>query len=199
MKRVEKVEYRPISVYDALLEMKDISELMIDLAYSSVLLNNRELAEEVLELEKRMDTLVYILNMNVMLAARDREDAETLAGVAKIGSLTNSISDAAADIAGIVLHGLSIHPIVREAFERVEEHIARVEVSENSEMVARTLDELELAARFGVNVIAVRRGRHWLLNPGKEIIMPGDILVARGTSEGLEELRKVARGERGLE
>jgi uncharacterized protein with PhoU and TrkA domain len=88
---------------------------------------------------------------------------------------------------------------VREAFERVEEHIARVEVSENSEMVARTLDELELAARFGVNVIAVRRGRHWLLNPGKEIIMPGDILVARGTSEGLEELRKVARGERGLE
>lgn len=193
------MEYRPISVYDALLEMKDISELMIDLAYSSVLLNNRELAEEVLELEKRMDTLVYILNMNVMLAARDREDAETLAGVAKIGSLTNSISDAAADIAGIVLHGLSIHPIVREAFERVEEHIARVEVSENSEMVARTLDELELAARFGVNVIAVRRGRHWLLNPGKEIIMPGDILVARGTSEGLEELRKVARGERGLE
>lgn len=199
MKRVEKVEYRPISVYDTLLEMKDISELMIDLAYSSVLLNNRELAEEVLELEKRMDTLVYILNMNLMLAARDRGDAETLAGVAKIGSLTNSISDAAADIAGIVLHGLGIHPVVRKAFDRVEEHIARVEVSESSEIVNKTLDELELAARFGVNVIAVRRGRHWLLNPGKEIIMPRDILVARGTSEGLDGLREVARGERKLE
>jgi len=193
------VEYRPTSVYESLLEMKDISELMIDLAYSSVLLNSRELAEEVLELEKRMDTMVYVLNMNLMLAARDREDAETLVGVAKIGSLTNNISDAAADIAGIVLHGLSIHPIVREAFERVEEHIARVEVSEGSEMVDKNLDELELAARFGVNVIAIRRGRHWLLNPGKEVVMPGDILVARGTSEGLEELRELAEGERGLE
>ena len=193
------MEYRPTSVYESLLEMKDISELMIDLAYSSVLLNSRELAEEVLELEKRMDTMVYVLNMNLMLAARDREDAETLVGVAKIGSLTNNISDAAADIAGIVLHGLSIHPIVREAFERVEEHIARVEVSEGSEMVDKNLDELELAARFGVNVIAIRRGRHWLLNPGKEVVMPGDILVARGTSEGLEELRELAEGERGLE
>ncbi len=198
MKRVEKVEYRPTSVYETLLEMKDISELMIDLAYSSVLLNSHELAEEVLELEKRMDTLVYILNMNLMLAARDREDAEMLSGVAKIGSLTNSISDAAADIAGIVLRGLSIHPIVREVFKRVEEHIGRVEVSEASEMVDKTLDELELAARFGVNVIAIRRGRHWLLNPGKEVVMPGDILLARGTSEGLEELRLLAGGERGL-
>jgi len=199
MKQVEKVEYRPTSVYETLLEMKDISELMIDLAYSSVLLNSRELAEEVLELERRMDTLVYVLNMNLMLAARDREDAEKLSGVAKIGSLTNSISDAAADIAGIVLRGLRIHPIVREVFERVEEHIARVEVSESSEMVNKTLDELELAARFGVNVIAIRRGRHWLLNPGKEVVMPGDILLARGTSKGLEELKMLAGGELGLE
>ena len=199
MKQVEKVEYRPTSVYETLLEMKDISELMIDLAYSSVLLNSRELAEEVLELEKRMDTLVYVLNMNLMLAARDREDAEKLSGVAKIGSLTNSISDAAADIAGIVLRGLRIHPIVREVFERVEEHIGRVEVSEASEMVNKTLDELELAARFGVNVIAIRRGRHWLLNPGKEVVMPGDILLARGTSEGLKELKMLAGGELRLE
>ncbi|HDI53103.1 MAG TPA: potassium channel protein [Candidatus Bathyarchaeota archaeon] len=199
MKQVEKVEYRPTSVYETLLEMKDISELMIDLAYSSVLLNSRELAEEVLELEKRMDTLVYVLNMNLMLAARDREDAEKLSGVAKIGSLTNSISDAAADIAGIVLRGLRIHPIVREVFERVEEHIGRVEVSESSEMVNKTLDELELAARFGVNVIAIRRGRHWLLNPGKEVVMPGDILLARGTSEGLKELKMLAGGELRLE
>ena len=199
MKQVEKVEYRPTSVYETLLEMKDISELMIDLAYSSVLLNSHELAEEVLELEKRMDTLVYVLNMNLMLAARDREDAEKLSGVAKIGSLTNSISDAAADIAGIVLRGLRIHPIVREVFERVEEHIGRVEVSDDSEMVNKTLDELELAARFGVNVIAIRRGRHWLLNPGKEVVMPGDILLARGTSEGLKELKMLAGGELRLE
>jgi len=195
MKPVEKVEYTPVSVRETLILMKDISELMIDLAYSAALFDNRELAGEVMELEKKMDTLVYILNMNLMLAARDREDAETLAGVAKVGSLTNSISDAAADIAGIVLNDIGIHPIVREAFQRTEEHLARVEVAEESIIAGKTVDELDLAAKVGADVIAIRRGKHWMINPEKEIVMPEDVLMARGTASGLEKLDRAARGE----
>jgi uncharacterized protein with PhoU and TrkA domain len=195
MTDVEKIEYTPVSVRETLIMMKDISELMIDLAYSSALFNNRELAEEVIELESKMDTLVYILNMNLMLAARDKRDAEGLAGVAKVGSLTNSISDAAADIAGIVLKDIGIHPIVREVFQRAEEHLARVWVTETSFLAGKTVDDLELAAEVGVDIIAVRRGRHWMINTEKEILMPDDVLVARGTAEGLEKLVKAARGE----
>jgi len=73
----EKIEYKPISVREALTEMKDLSEIMIDLAYSAALFHSRELAEEVLELEKRVDYLAYMLDMSAMLAARDAEDAET--------------------------------------------------------------------------------------------------------------------------
>jgi len=197
MKPVEKVEYTPVSVRETLILMKDISELMIDLAYSAALFNNRPLAEEVMELEKRMDTLVYVLNMNLMLAARDREDAETLAGVAKVGSLTNNISDAAADIAGIVLNNIGIHPIVREVFQRTEEHLARIEVKENSIIAGKTVEELDLAAEIGADVIAIRRGKHWMINPEKEIILPEDVLMARGTASGLEKLEKAARGEAG--
>ncbi|RLI09555.1 potassium channel protein [Candidatus Bathyarchaeota archaeon] len=197
MKPVEKVEYTPVSVRETLILMKDISELMIDLAYSAALFNNRALAEEVMELEKRMDTLVYVLNMNLMLAARDREDAETLAGVAKVGSLTNNISDAAADIAGIVLNNIGIHPIVREVFQRTEEHLARIEVKENSIIAGKTVEELDLAAEIGADIIAIRRGKHWMINPEKEIILPEDVLMARGTASGLEKLEKAARGEAG--
>lgn len=195
MNPVEKVEYTPASVRETLILMKDISELMIDLAYSAALFNSRELAEEVMELEKRMDTLVYVLNMNLMLAARDKEDAETLAGVAKVGSLTNSISDAAADIAGIVLNDIGIHPIVREVFQRAEEHLARVQVSEDSFFAGRTVDDLDLAAEVGVDIIAIRRGRHWMINPEKEVVLPEDVLVARGTASGLDKLVKAASGE----
>ena len=39
------------SVKDILIEMKNLSELMVDLAYSSVLFQNKEAAEEVLNLE----------------------------------------------------------------------------------------------------------------------------------------------------
>jgi len=38
-------------------ELKDTSEIMMDLAYSSLLLNNRELAEEVQKLEEHVDSL----------------------------------------------------------------------------------------------------------------------------------------------
>jgi len=195
MTDVKRIEYTPVSVRETLIMMKDISELMIDLAYSSALFNNKALAEEVMDLEDKMDTLVYILNMNLMLAARDKNDAESLAGVAKVGSLTNNISDAAADIAGIVLKDIGIHPIVREVFQRTEEHLARVWISQDSILSGKTVEDLELAAEVGVDIIAVRRGLHWMIKPEKEILMPDDVLVARGTEEGLKELVKAAKGE----
>ena len=195
MIKVKKTEYKPAPVRETLIQMKDISELMIDLAYSAALFNNRELAEEVMELEAKVDDLVYLLNMNLMLAARDRHDAETLAGVAKVGSLTNAISDAAADIASLVLHGIGVHPVVREVFQRAEEHLARVVLSENSIFVGKTVDDLDLAAEVGVDIMAIRRGMHWHINPDKEILMPEDVLVARGTDEGLKTLVKAAQGE----
>ena len=103
MTGLEKIEYTPISVRDALTEMKNLSEVMIDLAYSAALFHSHELAEEVLELEERVDYLAYVLNMTVMLAARDAEDAEALVGVSIVASATNDISDAAADVASLVL------------------------------------------------------------------------------------------------
>ena len=195
MIKVKKTEYRPAPVRETLIQMKDISELMIDLAYSAALFNNRELAEEVMELESKIDDLVYLLNMNLMLAARDKYDAETLAGVAKVGSLTNAISDAAADIASLVIHGIGVHPVVREVFQRAEEHLARVVLSEDSILAGKTVDDLDLAAEVGVDIIAIRRGMHWHINPDKEILVPEDVLVARGTDDGLKTLVKAAQGE----
>jgi uncharacterized protein with PhoU and TrkA domain len=51
-------------------EMKDLSELMIDLAYSAALFNSRPLAEEVIEMERRVDSLAYLLDMSAMIAVR---------------------------------------------------------------------------------------------------------------------------------
>ena len=99
MPRLEKIEYKPVSVRELFVEMKNLSELMIDLAYSAALFNDKELAEDVLELENRVDTLTYLLEMEIMIAARDAEDAEALTGGSKVASAADKISDAAADIA----------------------------------------------------------------------------------------------------
>jgi uncharacterized protein with PhoU and TrkA domain len=189
----EKIEYRPISVREALTEMKDVSEIMIDLAYSAALFNSHELAEEVLELEKRVDYLAYIIDMNTMLAARDAEDAQHLTAVTTVAAATDKISDAAADIAAIVLKEIGIHPIVRKAFEQVEERLARAIVEHNSILVNKKLGDLELAAKIGVDVIAIRRRREWTIDPTeKEKIMESDVLIARGAPHGIDELKALA-------
>ncbi|KPV63249.1 MAG: TrkA-C domain protein [Candidatus Bathyarchaeota archaeon BA2] len=196
MTKSEKIEYRPVSVREALTEMKDLSEIMIDLAYSAALFNSRELAEEVLELEKRVDSLAYILDMNAMLAARDAEDAESLIGVTTVAAATDKISDAAADIATIVLKEVGIHPIVREAFEKVEEQLARAEVKPDSVFINKRVGDLELAAKIGVDIIAIRRGKEWIINPSEdETIVEGDVLIARGAPLGVDELKGLAEGK----
>jgi len=195
MVRLEKIEYKPIPVRDLLVEMKNLSELMIDLAYSAALFDSHALAEEVIELEKRVDTLAYILDMNAMIAARDAKDAESLVGISAVATAADKISDAAGDIAIIVLRGIGIHPIVREAFEKVEERLTRAEVKPSSVLVRKQVGELGLAAEMGVDIIAIRRNEEWIINPkDDERIEEGDVLIVRGAPLGIKELEGLAEG-----
>ena len=88
-----------------------------------------------------------------------------MVGISSVAASTNKISDAAADIAAIVTRNIGIHPIVGEIFEKVEERIMKVTVKPNSAIVKKRIDELNLAARMGVDIIAIRRNNDWILNP----------------------------------
>lgn len=191
----EKIEYKPIPARELLREIKDLSELMIDLAYSAALFNDRDLAEDVLELEKRIDTLAYHLEMVTMIAARDAKDAEALVGISKVASAADKISDAAADIAAIVTQNIGIHPIVSEIFEKVEEHLAKAKVHPTSILVGKEIGELKLAPRMGADIIAILREKDWIINPKEnEKIKADDVLIFRGVSEGLKELKELCEG-----
>ena len=196
MPQFEKIEYKPIPVSDLLLEMKNLSELMIDLAYSAALFNDRELAEDVIELESRIDTLAYLLDMEIMVAARDAEDAETLIGVSTVAAAADKISDAAADIAAIVTRNIGIHPIIGEIFEKVEERLMKATVKEGSVITGKQIDELDLAARMGVDIIAIRRNKDWILDPDETSrVFIGDILITRGAPMGIKEFKDIAEGK----
>ena len=196
MPEFEKIEYKPIPVRELLLEMKNLSELMIDLAYSSALYNDKDLAEDVLALERRVDTLAYLLEMEIMVASRNPKDAERMVGISRVASATDKISDAAADIAAIVTRNIGVRQIVGEIFERVEEHLMKVTVKPNSTLVNKTIGELELAPRMGVDIIAIRRNKDWILDPkAKERIFQGDILITRGAPTGIEAFKDLAEGE----
>jgi K+ transport systems, NAD-binding component len=56
-------------------------------------------------------------------------------------------------------------------------------------MLGKTLKELDVRKRFGVSVLAIKRGENLIVNPmGDEKILPGDILVVLGTTEQLSTM-----------
>ena len=193
---LREVAYQPIPVRSLLVEMKDLSELMIDLAYSAVMFNDRDLAEEVMEMEKRVDYLSYLLLMNASLAVRDKNDAEQIVSIMKTASSANKISDAAADIAGLVLHDIGIPGILWLAVSQAEEIVGRATLLGKSVLISKTLADVNLEEEIGSDIIAIQRKGIWTINPEESFqFQKGDRVIARGSSEGIRKLQRLAAGE----
>jgi uncharacterized protein with PhoU and TrkA domain len=191
--KLRKIKYEPIPVRELLVEMKNLSELMIDLAYSAVLFDDRELAEDVLELEERVDYLSYLLLMNASLAVRDKNDAEQVAGVMKAASSANKISDAAADIAGIALRNIGIPQVLCLAFSKANEVVGRATVQARSLLAKKTLGALNLEEEIGCDIIAVERKGAWHVHPADSWRLErGDRIIARGDNESVCKLKELA-------
>ncbi|MWV38775.1 MULTISPECIES: potassium channel family protein [Natrialba] len=190
------VEYEPVSVKEILIEMKDTAELLIDLSYSAVLHRNEDLAREVLRLEERMDVLELKGRMSLMMAVRNPGDAEQLAPVLGIVTAADDISDAAGDIAKIVLEEMGLPEAMRAALPEATETLVRGVVDVDSAHAGRTLEEIDLESETGVRVIALRRGDDWLLNPGPETtIEPEDVAFLRGPDPAIEGVYESLTGD----
>jgi len=188
------------SVKDILIEMKNLSELMVDLAYSALLFNSRDAAEEVKKLENRVNGLNYEIKKESLLAARSVEDAEELTALLEVGQATENIADAAKDIAELVLKGIKPHPVFKMVMEESDEIIVRVTISEGSELAGKSLGEILLGTRTGMRIIAIRRGESWIYGPDRNtVLVEGDTLIAKGNEAGAELLRKLAKNEMSLD
>ena len=89
-------------------EAKDLSELMVDLAYAALYFGDPDMADEVTELEDHMNDLVHDMRAVSVLAARHPKEAEAMASVLQVISAMQRIADDAVDIARIVTHRLGI-------------------------------------------------------------------------------------------
>ncbi|MHA1893420.1 MAG: PhoU domain-containing protein, partial [Candidatus Helarchaeota archaeon] len=196
---MKKISFEPISVKDSICKMKNIAELMIDLAYTALLFENMEIAYEVMKLEEEVHVLTYLVDMNTMLAVRDRKDAEQLEPIIRIGYDFDRISNAIADIAKITINKLSLHPSLFEAIRQSEEPLIRAIVL-NKEINNKTIGKLKIRTETGCDILAIRRGNGWIFDPDKNTKLKlNDVLFARGSSEGNQVLcnmtgRKCTRG-----
>jgi uncharacterized protein with PhoU and TrkA domain len=190
------VEYEPVSVKRMLAEMKDTAELLIDLSYSAVLLDSDEVATEVLELEEKMDVLQLQARMSILMAARSTADAEALAPVLGVVGAAEKISDAAGDIAKVVLEDIGLPAGMGAALSGAVETLVRATIAAESPLVGETLGELNLEAETGVRALAIRRAGGWLLNPDADTTLEsGDVVLLRGSEEGITGVYADATGE----
>ncbi|MFC7074020.1 potassium channel family protein [Halovenus rubra] len=194
----QSVEYEPVGVKQLLISMKDASELIVDLAYSALLHNSDPLAEEVLELESRMDVLQMQARMNTLMAARTTDGARQLAPVLGIIGAAEKISEAAGDIAQVVLGEEELPGSIRAALPEATEVLARATLSSDSPYNGRTLGDINLETETGVRVIALRHDRtEWELTPGYDTTLDeGDVLLLRGSEHGLDSVYETVTGER---
>jgi uncharacterized protein with PhoU and TrkA domain len=181
-------------ILDRLVQMKDTSEFLINLAYGALLTENKEIAEDILELEDAFDTFHTDFELEVLrMDLPGGEDDKRLALI-RLGVAAENLADAAAQMAEIVLRGVDVHPLVLLALEEADERVIREPITTESRLANRTIGNMHLEA-VGTRVFAVRRRKRWVYNPPSEFrLRPGDIIYASGYREAAERLEIILRG-----
>ena len=185
------------TVEEIVLEIKDKSELMVDLAYSSLIYDNRTIAEEVYDLENLIDELHQNIQKETLeLVDNQKLSVRDALAILRLAELGENIADAAQEIADVVLRDVELHPILKMSIRESDQVFTRIEVEKESVLCGKTLGELKLASETGMTVIAMRHGNRWLYGPTKKTrIDPGDILFAKGPEDGEKHLIKLAKGK----
>jgi uncharacterized protein with PhoU and TrkA domain len=184
-------------ITNQLVELKNTSELTIDLAYSSLLLNNTFLAEEAQMLYQRTESINIELEQLLLSCQLIGDDSKGLISLVRMGMAAERIAFAASKIAQVVLRGIEPHPVLKMMIQSADETVERVVVPDDSPIMGRNLKEAQLPEETGWWILVIKRGDKWVRPKASTVIERGDILVASGYSDGEEDFKQVVRGMRG--
>jgi uncharacterized protein with PhoU and TrkA domain len=184
------------TVEEIVLEIKDKSELSVDLAYSSIIYDNKTIANEVYDLEDLIDELYQQLQKNILENVEQKklgiDDALSILRLAECGE---KIADAAQEIADVELRDVELHPIIKMSLRESDVVFTRVQVKNDSVLCNKTLGQLKLRSETGMHIIAMRHKNRWLYGPNKNTrIDPLDILFAKGPEDGEKHLIDLTNG-----
>ena len=170
---------------DVLVEMKNISEVAVGLAYSALVLRDQGLAAEVNHLEDRLDEMEERLEVWVLRAAHERLDPSPLRGLMHLAQAAEEIGDAAQQMVWLIQQGEELHPVLALALGDAEEVVVRVPVAAGSPADGQSLAHLRLETETGFYLLAIRRGGRYLYRPRANVVLQaGDELIATGPDEG---------------
>ena len=191
-KILQKVMKSEKGIKELLIEMKDLSELAVDLAYSSLLFNSREIALEVGLIEKEIDEKRMEIEARSILSCPSSENIDAMVTALRVAGFIDRVSDAAQSIADLIVEGTGSGAFVAEVFKETDETIAKIEVSTSGKISDLTVDQLEDST--SVTTIAIKRKNKWVYDPKPLFrVKPGDIMIVVGPNDDIKKFKSMNR------
>ena len=185
-----------MTVQEILTEMKDISEVIVDLAYAALMYNSKEMGAKVNDLEDEMEELKYAMRVKALMAARTREDAKHLSGILQIASAADRISHAAGELVDLLEISPEKRPFITNLINESDEKIRMIRISSKSDMAGNTIGKLGVEANTGMKIIALKNRDGWTYDPDDDVkLRVGDDMIVRGTEDGGHRLSEFASGK----
>ena len=168
-----------------LVEMKNLSEAAVGLAYSALVLRDHSPARAVRSLQGQLDTMKASMQTWVLRAASDNVDLAGLRGLLHVAEAAEDIGDQALKMAALVLAAEDLHPVLALALGDTDDVVVQIPVASGSAADNATLGSLGFSADPGYNVLAIHRANSFMYNPRKTVTLrAGDELLASGPEEG---------------
>lgn len=164
------------SIRDILVKLRYYASITVDLSLYSLAFNDRDAALEVLKIEREVDELYRRLVAKTIVALRSLSQAPLAVGLMALSSALDTITDASADLATLVLKGYPVHPYI-EAIACQGEAVAFIRSARGT---------TRLPAR--VDVLAIKKSGKLIVAPTSEVIEEGDLVVARGPFDEVRQL-----------
>jgi uncharacterized protein with PhoU and TrkA domain len=177
---------------DVLVEMKNISEAAVGLAYSALALRDRGLAAEVDHLADRLDEMKDHLQLWVLRASKNDADPSPLRGLLQLSHVAEELGDQANQMVCLIREDWEFHPVLTMALGESDVVVLRVPVAEQCEALGQTMAEMQLDIEPGFHVLAIRRGGRYLYRPRSFVeFKAGDELIVSGPPEGRVRLAEL--------
>ena len=185
--KIEGMKIPEESIIDSVHQIKNTSEVMIDLAYASLFSGSIELAKEIENLEEYLDDLTRELKINIMEADSLRPK-EKLAMIEFINACEN-YGDAAMDMTYSLRMGVRPHPIIERVLEETDERYKIIKIPKKYD--GMMLKDLNLG-RYGVDIIALRREGIWYVTPPSSgwRLREGDIIIIQYYEEAEDYIKR---------
>ena len=112
-----------------------------------------------------------------------------------MGMASERITRAASVISQVVLRGIEPHPVLRMMIQSADETVERFTLSENSQLIGKTLKNAQLPEELGWWLLVIKRDEKWVRPKASTILQANDILIASGYADSESAFKELIIGQ----